>query len=260
MYVSTLYTERAAGYHAVMVGYRKGTDVAAELAKIRESIALIGAAMQSDPDVVQAFTDATQLIELGQMITREASEFRGWFAAEAVDVRQILQADLARMLGLTPGRIGQLVRAGRQKRGNPMSDPGTMPELAPVAVAIVTSDKGVLIAHRTDGRPEWTFPGGEILTGESPADAVIRRVPAETAVTIKPTLVFGRRVHPRTNRLMIYMACRPDDDTVIPRVVDDADLDAAEYVGLDTVRERMPDMYEPVRAHLEAELGNRQQF
>lgn len=143
-----------------------------------------------------------------------------------------------------------------------MSDPGTLPELAPVAVAIVTSDRGVLIAHRKDGRPAWTFPGGELLPGESPVDALQRRVPAETGIDVKPLTVLGRRVHPRTNRTMIYMACQAEDDTLAPGVTsaEADDLDQAEYVGLDTVRERMPDMYEPARAHLEAVLGNREQF
>lgn len=142
-----------------------------------------------------------------------------------------------------------------------MSDPGTTPELPPVVMAIVTSSKGVLIAHRRDGRPEWTFPGGEIMAGESPVDALARRVPDETGIEIKPLTVLGRRVHPRTNRTMIYLACQPENEEDVPHVVDgDADLDAAEYIGLDTVRTRMPDMYEPVRAHLEAVLGHNQQF
>lgn len=243
-----------------MVGYRKGTSVARELEKIKEAVAVIGAAMQSDPDVVQAFQDATALGDLGQEISKEASDFREWFAAEAHDVRRVPQRQLARLFGLTPGRMSQLIRAGRKRRGNPVTDPGTLPELAPVAVGIVTTDKGVLIARRKDGRPLWTFPGGELAAGESPAEALQRRIPAETGITVKPVTVFGRRVHPRTNRLMVYMACRPEDEEAVPQVGDTDDLDHVEYVGLDVVRERMPDMYEPVRHHLEATLGNLGQF
>jgi 8-oxo-dGTP diphosphatase len=245
-----------------VVGYKKGTDVAREMAAIKEAVARIGAAMQSDPEPASAFADATALEKLGSEISEEASGFRAWFLAELHDQYHIPQARLARMLKMSTVRVNQLVKTGRQRKGNPVMDPGTLPELAPVAVGIVTTDKGVLIAHRRDERPPWTFPGGEIQPGESPADALRRRIPQETGVDIKVLTVLGRRVHPRTNRLMVYLACQAADDATEPQIGEAAvdDLDAAEYAGLDVVRERMPDMFDVVRVHLEAILGQIGQF
>jgi 8-oxo-dGTP diphosphatase len=245
-----------------MAGYEKGISVPHELAAIRESVARIGAAMQSDPDAAQAFGDATALERLGTEISREASDFRAWFAAELADARGIPQSQLARLFAMSPGRVGQLVRAGREQRwrGNPVMDPGTIPLQPPVVLAVVTSPRGVLVAHRKDERPPWTFPGGDINPGESPADAAVRRVLAETGITVKPMAVLGSRVHPRTARHMVYLACQPDDDQAVPVLGDDDDLDAVEYAGLDVARDRMKDMFGPVRAHLEATLGNIERY
>jgi 8-oxo-dGTP diphosphatase len=136
-----------------------------------------------------------------------------------------------------------------------MTDPGTLEELPTVALAIVTSAKGVLVERRKDGIPPWTFPGGDVLVGETAAASLTRKVPAETAVEIKPVLLFGRRIHPRTSRTMVYLAAEAVNEDVEPQVLDTADLDAVEWASLDEVRERMPDMYPPVREHLEAVLG-----
>ena len=245
----------------VMVGYEKGIDVQREIETIRESVARIGAAMQSDPDAAHAFADATALEVLGSEISAGASAFRAWFAAELHDERRIPQTRLTGILGLSAGRVGQLVRAGRQRKGNPIVDPGTTPLQPPVVLAIVTGSQGVLICHRRDERPPWTFPGGDIEPGESPAAAAARRVLAETGLGITTMAVLGSRVHPRTARVMIYLACQPENDRTVPAVdVGDGDLDRVEWAGLDTVRDRMPDMYAPVKAHLEVTLGSIERF
>jgi 8-oxo-dGTP pyrophosphatase MutT (NUDIX family) len=58
----------------------------------------------------------------------------------------------------------------------------TMPEPSPVVAAIVTSDVGVLVGRRNDGKPPWTFIAGKIEPGESPADAAVREVKEETGL------------------------------------------------------------------------------
>ncbi len=80
-----------------------------------------------------------------------------------------------------------------------MPEPSTKPEPAPVVAAIVTSDKGVLVGRRNDGKPPWTFIAGEIEPGESPADAAVREVKEETGCVITACEVIGRRVHPKTS-------------------------------------------------------------
>lgn len=221
---------------------------------IRSAVARAAAAMQAWPDVLQAFNDASELGELGRRISTEAGQFRAWLAAQIVDERGMSQAQLADILGLTPGRIAQLVREGRKQKENPMTDPGTLPELPHIALAIITSDQGVLIEHRKDKIPPWTFPAGEVMPGETAAACLIRKVPAETGIEITPTTMLGRRIHPRTGRVMVYITASANSEAA-PQVLDTDDLDAVEWAGLDTVRERMPDMYGPVREHLEAVLS-----
>lgn len=238
-----------------MAGYAKGSSAQDEMDQIRASVARAGAAMLAWPDVLQAFDDASKLGDLGREISAEASQFRAYLAARLVDDRDMAPSQLAEILGLTPARVSQLVKDGRKQRRNPMTDPGTLEELPTVALAIVTSSKGVLVERRKDGIPPWTFPGGDVPVGETAAASLTRKVPAETGIEIKPILLFGRRIHPRTSRTMVYLAAETIDEDTEPQVLDTADLDAVEWASLDAVRERMPDMYPPVREHLEAVLG-----
>ena len=238
-----------------MSGYAKGSSPADEIAKIEAAAARASDAMLAWPDVLEAFDNATELAKVGRRIDKEATAFRAWLAAQLVDNRGMTQAQLAQILNLSPPRVNQLVAQGRKQRRNPMTDPGTLEELPTVALAIVTSAKGVLVERRKDGIPPWTFPGGDVLVGETAAASLTRKVPAETAVEIKPVLLFGRRIHPRTSRTMVYLAAEAVNEDVEPQVLDTADLDAVEWASLDEVRERMPDMYPPVREHLEAVLG-----
>jgi 8-oxo-dGTP diphosphatase len=241
-------------YTVGVAGYAKGSSAAKEMAAIREAVARASAAMLAWPDVLQSYEDAGALGDLGRQIATESMKFRGYLAARMVDDRGMSQAQLAKILGLTPGRVGQLVRAGRKEKGNPMTDPGTLPELPHVALAIITSPRGVLVEHRKDGIPPWTFPAGEVAVGETAAACLIRKVPQETGIQIEPTTMLGRRVHPRTGRIMVYITASAVDATE-PKVGDVEDLDAVEWAGLDEVKERMPDLYPPVREHLEAVLG-----
>jgi 8-oxo-dGTP pyrophosphatase MutT (NUDIX family) len=51
-----------------------------------------------------------------------------------------------------------------------------------IAVAVVTSSRGVLLGRRRDGNPPWTFPGGKAEPGETPAEAAVRETAEETGV------------------------------------------------------------------------------
>jgi 8-oxo-dGTP pyrophosphatase MutT (NUDIX family) len=89
------------------------------------------------------------------------------------------------------------------------------PEPQPVVAAIVTSEHGVLVGRRNDGKPPWTFIAGEIEPGESPADAGVREVKEETGLLVAAGEEIGRRVHPATGRTMIYITARPTHGTDI---------------------------------------------
>jgi DNA-binding transcriptional regulator YhcF (GntR family)/8-oxo-dGTP pyrophosphatase MutT (NUDIX family) len=135
-------------------------------------------------------------------------------------------------------------------------EPSTRPEPVPIVAAIVTSQLGVLVARRNDGKPPWTFIAGEIEPGESPADAAVREVKEETGLRIRSGRVIGRRVHPQTGRTMVYMAARPTHGT--DAFVGDAqELAEVRWVTLAQADELMGGtIHEPVRNHLKKALND----
>lgn len=136
-----------------------------------------------------------------------------------------------------------------------MPEDATAPEPQPVVAGIVTSDLGVLIGKRRDGKPPWTFIAGEIEPGESPTDAVIREVKEETGLLVSAAeREIGRRVHPKTGRTMIYLACRPKGKTDI-FVGDEDELSEVKWATLAEVRDLLPGLFDPVAAHLANELN-----
>lgn len=126
----------------------------------------------------------------------------------------------------------------------------------PVATAIVTSDLGVLIGRRNDGKPPWTFIAGEVEPGESPADAAIREVKEETGLRVQVADVIGERVHPKTGRTMIYIAATPTHGTDVI-VGDEEELAEVRWVSLAEADELMAayGMFEPVHDYLSTKLG-----
>ena len=128
------------------------------------------------------------------------------------------------------------------------------PEPQPVVAAIVTSSLGVLVGRRNDGKPPWTFIAGEVEPGEAPADAAVREVKEETGLLVHTaTQEIGRRVHPRTGRTMIYLACYPDRGTDV-FVGDEDELAEVRWVGYAEAHQLLPGMFELVDAHLRTEL------
>ena len=141
-------------------------------------------------------------------------------------------------------RADQLVAEGR-KRGNPVTDPGTEPLPPPVALAVVISSGLVLAGHRVDGVPPWTFPGGEIGFGESPAATAIRRTQAETGLKVVTHGVIGARLHPRTGRHIVYLRAAVLEGA--PRLADPEQIDDLRWFPPAELADLMPDMYPPVR-------------
>ena len=130
-----------------------------------------------------------------------------------------------------------------------MTEPATLPEQAHVGLAIITSDRGVLIAKRRDGIPPWTFLGGDIHEGESAENALHRRVTAESGLTVESVGFIGRRIHPKTSRVMVY--CHVRVAAGEPLNGDPGDLAEVRWVSIDETSTLMPDMYGPVRQYLD---------
>lgn len=131
-----------------------------------------------------------------------------------------------------------------------MIEPASTPEHQPVVAAVVTSHLGVLAGQRRDGRPPWTFIAGEIEPGESQVDAAVREVKEETGLLVRAgQQEIGRRVHPKTKRTMIYLACSPIEGTDV-YLGDEEELADVRWLSLAEVDTLMPGVFEPVREHL----------
>lgn len=119
------------------------------------------------------------------------------------------------------------------------------------ALAVVTGPRGVLAGRRRDGVPPWVFPGGKIEPGESPGQAAVREVWEECRLVIEAGTELGRRRHPTSGHEMIYVACRPADPADDPVVNAPCELVEVQWLRRADATDRMPDLYGPVRVHLE---------
>ena len=127
-----------------------------------------------------------------------------------------------------------------------------------LVAGIVTSERGVLIGRRHDGRPPWTFIAGAVEPGESPADAAVREVREETGLVVTAAEgEIGRRIHPGTGHAMIYVACTPVGK--LDAVVGDGDeLAEVRWASRAEVEKLLPDLFEPVWNHIRRMLSGRQ--
>ncbi|UPK75538.1 NUDIX domain-containing protein [Nocardioidaceae bacterium SCSIO 66511] len=165
---------------------------------------------------------------------------------------------------LTPGGqarwdLDQLHEQLRLRKDDTMADPtpeSRRPEPQPVVAAIVTSSRGVLVGRRNDGKPPWTFIAGEIEPGESPVDAAVREVKEETGLLVTAAeREIGRRVHPKTGRTMIYLACSPVGSSTGVFVGDEDELAEVRWINRAEADELLPGMFEPVAEHLRMQIG-----
>ena len=231
-----------------MGGYVKGTSANGEMKVIAAALRRAATAIEASYDAEPAFRDASDLAALAARMAGEASALRAYTAYRLRTEQHLSLAQLASLLGVSKARAQQLVDTGKEREATAVTDPGTDPEPPALTAAIITSDLGVLIERRHDRIPPWTFPAGEMLPGESPADTVLRRVPEETGITVTPSHVIGRRIHPKTGRVMIYLAATPEGTDVING--DPEDTAEVKWALLDDARTLMPDMFAPVRDYL----------
>ena len=165
----------------------------------------------------------------------------------------------ARSMGYLTGErghtAGQLTDKAKQllSQIEPVKQQGEVQQ--PIVAAIVTSDRGVLVGKRNDGKPPWTFIAGEQEPGERPEDTAIREVKEETTMRVVAGELIGERVHPKTGRTMIYLAAKPTHGTDV-FVGDEDELAEVRWVGLAEADHLLPGMFEPVRDYLARELGD----
>jgi 8-oxo-dGTP diphosphatase len=75
-----------------------------------------------------------------------------------------------------------------------------------IALAIITSRRGVFLGRRADRTPPWSFPGRKIEPGESAATAAVREVLEEPGLRVRSADVIGARIHPVTGVFIAYIA------------------------------------------------------
>ena len=112
----------------------------------------------------------------------------------------------------------------------------------------------VRVTSTPSAEPLWTFIAGEIEPGEQPGDAAVREVKEETGLLVRAVEIIGQRVHPKTERMMVYIAAEPTHGTEI--FVGDADeLAEVRWVSLNEADELLPGMFGPVHDYLARTLG-----
>lgn len=207
------------------------------------------AAIWAWPNTNEALTAASDLAGLVEKLRTETRRFRDAHAAYLAYAHRVTHEELAASMGVSRAAVSQRIARARGK-GNPVTEPATLPEQSHVGLAIITSpDQRVLIAKRRDGIPPWTFLGGDIREGESAGDALRRRVQAEAGLMVESFRFIGRRIHPKTSRVMVY--CHVSVAEGEPQLGDPEDLEEVRWASIDETRDLMPDMYGPVRQYLD---------
>src|ERR1700683_1670419 len=144
------------------------------MAHVREAFAKATAAIKAWRNAQEARDAADDLRKLVMDLQREAADFRGYLAAYLMDTHGMTITELAAFLGVSRPRASQIIAVARE-RGNPVTEPLTLPEQPHVALAIITGDQGVLVAKRRDGIPPWALLGGGILPGGTSGGAPRRK-------------------------------------------------------------------------------------
>jgi 8-oxo-dGTP pyrophosphatase MutT (NUDIX family) len=131
-----------------------------------------------------------------------------------------------------------------------------MPDERLVTAAVITRGKEVLISRRLDGRPPWAFVAGTIEAGETPQEAAVREVAEETGMLVTADMIIGRRTHPLTGRVIVYVAAAPS--TAGPEAVVRPGSGLAElmWATLTEAAVLLTAMHPPVSEYLTRELGD----
>src|SRR5580698_9803161 len=155
--------------------------------RLTEAIAAALADLEQVVGAEERYREATWLVDqLAESITA-AGKLRGRAAVALRDEENLSLAQLGERLGLSKARAADIVRDTTRASGSRPAET----QLAVVAV-IVTAPEGVLAIRRSDGNPPWTFPGGEIEGGETPAVAGRREVKEETGLDIITGRILGK--------------------------------------------------------------------
>ena len=202
--------------------------------------------------VVEFQVDGEELsVTAVQMLARGLSDIGvSWYGNKPVMITPAVPVERFRQVFGDGSAVDQLTAVKREGERMAASDQ------QPVVAAIVTSDRGVLVGKRRDGKPPWTFIAGEqdVVKDDLPENTAEREVKEETGLLVRAGDVIGERVHPKTHRRMIYIAATPTHGTDV-FVGDEDELAEVRWVSLAEAGELLPGMFEPVREYLARELS-----
>jgi ADP-ribose pyrophosphatase YjhB (NUDIX family) len=119
-----------------------------------------------------------------------------------------------------------------------------------LVLAVVTAGPGLLLLHRPGETPPAVLPGGRPEPRESPGATAERGCEEETRVRIRAGRQLGRLV--TDGIATTYIAARPITEPPPGEVA--VSLQVAWYT-LDQVDLVLPELWTPVRQHLEKALG-----
>jgi 8-oxo-dGTP diphosphatase len=125
-----------------------------------------------------------------------------------------------------------------------------------VSMAIIAKDGAVLMIQRRqkEGELLWAFVGGAVEAGETAPEAAVREVAEEVGLIVKAEKVLGERVHPKTGRAMVYVACSVVDGE--PTVLDAEEIAEVAWVKHSDILAHVPyGLFAPVQEYLDGALG-----
>lgn len=126
-----------------------------------------------------------------------------------------------------------------------------------IVAAVITDESRVLLIQRrvSEGKLLWAFVSGEIEQGESPQVAATREAREELGVAVVATQTIGTRVHPITQRKMVYVACQYVQGNSEPQILDNDELSEFRWCDFDEANELTGgSIYDPVKTFLYSNL------
>lgn len=211
-----------------------------------------GRRLPSEKDLHDEFGLARETVRRALALLRnegliEVRLGHGTFVTEAPPTVTLAAGD-----SVTSTAAVTLTRASGHTETYPAGTRLTVPHRPPVAAAVIVRDGRVLLIRRrvAEASLSWQFPAGEVEHGETPEQAAARETHEETGLTVRPTRLIGRRVHPATGRTMVYVSCDAISGTA--HVADEeevAEVAWCDHAALATLIRHA--LFAPVRAHLD---------
>lgn len=178
---------------------------------------------------------------------------KGWLFYSWQELYGYTQQQLADLAGMSRPRVAELIKHAREK-GHPVSKVTETPLSPPLIICIITADNParVLVAERRNKVPPFTFIDGDMRPGETPHDAAVRVVHETIQLPVTGTRDAGMRLHPLTTRLCVYVYATTDRTDYELTGEGAREWRVVTWASIPWTRENMENVYEPVRAHLNA--------